>query len=128
MEVLLKITALCLLAAVVAALLRRSEEGLALVLMLAAAVCAAALLAAAAGELSALSGELIALTGLAPAVFVPLGKVLAIVLTVRLGCAFCRDAAQETLCILLETAGAVCALLAAAPLLRAVIELVGGFL
>lgn len=128
MEVLLKITALCLLAAVVAAQERRSEEGLALVLMLAAAVCAAALLAAAVGELSALSGELIALTGLAPAVFVPLGKVLAIALTVRLGCAFCRDAAQETLCILLETAGAVCALLAAAPLLRAVIELVGGFL
>ena len=128
MEVLLKTAVLCLLAAVVAALLRRSEGELALLFTLAVAVCVLALLAAAAGELTVLAGELISLTGLAPAVFVPLGKVLVIALTVRIGGAFCRDASQEALCAVLETSGAVCALLAAAPLLRAVVGLVEGFL
>ena len=53
---------------------------------------------------------------------------LAIALTVRVGGAFCRDAAQGALASVLETAGAVCALTAAAPLLLAVAELVEGWL
>ena len=53
---------------------------------------------------------------------------LAIALTVRVGGAFCRDAAQGALASVLETAGAVCALTAAAPLLLAVVELVEGWL
>jgi len=60
--------------------------------------------------------------------FTPLWKVLAIALTVRVGGAFCRDAAQGALASVLETAGAVCALTAAAPLLLAVVELVEGWL
>ena len=67
-------------------------------------------------------------TGLSGAVFTPLWKVLAIALTVRVGGAFCRDAAQGALASVLETAGAVCALTAAAPLLLAVVELVEGWL
>ena len=58
----------------------------------------------------------------------PLRTVPAIALTVRVGGAFCRDAAQGALASVLETAGAVCALTAAAPLLLAVVELVEGWL
>ena len=107
MELLLKVFALCVITAAVASLLRRNEGELALLLALCAAACAAALLIAA--------GE-------------PLWKVLAIALTVRVGGAFCRDAAQGALASVLETAGAVCALTAAAPLLLAVVELVEGWL
>ena len=67
-------------------------------------------------------------TGLSGAVFTPLWKVLAIALTVRVGGAFCRDAAQGALASVLETTGAVCALTAAAPLLLAVVDLVEGWL
>lgn len=128
MELLLKVFALCVLAAVTATLLRRSEGELALLLALCAAVCAAALLVSAGEPLAALLRTLADKTGLAPSVFTPLWKVLAIALTVRVGGAFCRDAAQGALASVLEIAGAVCALTAAAPLLLAVAELVEGWL
>ena len=101
---------------------------LALLLALCAAACAAALLIAAGEPLAALLRTLAEKTGLSGAVFTPLWKVLAIALTVRVGGAFCRDAAQGALASVLETAGAVCALTAAAPLLLAVAELVEGWL
>ena len=100
----------------------------ALLLALCAAACAAALLIAAGEPLAALLRTLADKTGLSGAVFTPLWKVLAIALTVRVGGAFCRDAAQGALASVLETAGAVCALTAAAPLLLAVVELVEGWL
>ena len=93
-----------------------------------AAAGAAALLIAAGEPLAALLRTLADKTGLSGAVFTPLWKVLAIALTVRVGGAFCRDAAQGALASVLETAGAVCALTAAAPLLLAVVELVEGWL
>lgn len=128
MEVLAKIAALCVVTALTAALLRKNEEALALVLTLCALLTVLALLAAAGEPLVVLARELTALTGLAPAVFTPLLKLLAIALTVRLGASFCRDSAQGALAAVLESAGAVCALLSAAPLLRAVLELVEGWL
>ena len=91
-------------------------------------ICAAALLVAAGEPLAAMLRTLADKTGLSGAVFTPLWKVLAIALTVRVGGAFCRDAAQGALASVLETAGAVCALTAAAPLLLAVVELVEGWL
>ena len=100
----------------------------ALLLALCAAACAAALLIAAGEPLAALLRTRAAQTGLSGAVFPPLCQVLAIALTVRVGGAFCRDAAQGALASVLETAGAVCALTAAAPLLLAVVELVEGWL
>lgn len=128
MDAALRIAALCVTASVLGALLRRSEGELALLLTLAALLCVAGVLLPAAQELIALARELTALSGLAPAVFTPLAKVLAIALVVRLGCAFCRDASQEALGVVLETAGAVCALISAAPLLRMTVELVEGWL
>ena len=83
---------------------------------------------AASEPLAALLRTLADKTGLSGAVFTPLWKVLAIALTVRVGGAFCRDAAQGALASVLETAGGVCALTAAAPLLLAVVELVEGWL
>ena len=122
MELLLKVFALCVITAAVASLLRRSEGELALLLALCAAACAAALLIAAGEPLAALLRTLAEKTGLSGAVFTPLWKVLAIALTVRVG------AAQGALASVLETAGAVSALTAAAPLLLAVAELVEGWL
>ncbi|MFR0797511.1 MAG: stage III sporulation AC/AD family protein [Oscillospiraceae bacterium] len=112
MELLLKVFALCVITAAVASLLRRNEGELALLLALCAAACAAALLIAAGEPLAALLRTLAEKTGLSGAVFTPLWKVLAIALTVRVGGAFCRDAAQGALASVLETAGAVCALTA----------------
>lgn len=128
MDILLKITALCTVASVTAALLKQNEGAISLVLTLCAAIFAAALLVTVAEPLISLGQDLIAMTGLSHAVFTPLLKLLSIALVVRVAAAFCRDASQGALAASLECAGAVCALTVAAPLLRAVVELVEGWL
>ena len=55
--------------------------------------------------------------------FVPLYKTVGIALVVKLGGSLCRDAGETALSSVVETAGAVCALLAALPLLQAVLSL-----
>ena len=124
----MKVAALCAAVSVLAALVRKSEGALALMLTLCAVLCALALLLSALAPLAALFQDFTALTGLAPAVFTPLFKLLAIALTVRLGGSFCRDASQEALAAVIESAGAICALMAAEPLLRAVLSMVVGWL
>ena len=58
-------------------------------------------------------------------VFTPLYKILGIALVVHLGGQLCRDAGESALAAGLETAGSVCAMLAALPLLERVLSLLG---
>ena len=68
-------------------------------------------------------GELVAESGLSRELFVPLYKTVGIALVVKIGGSLCRDAGESALASVVETAGAVCALIAALPLLRAVLAL-----
>ena len=90
--------------------------------------CAMLMLLAAVDEASALCAELLELTRLSPTLFVPLVKVMAVAVTVRLTAALCKDAGQSALAALTEIAGTVCALWCALPLLRAVVELLEGWI
>lgn len=128
METLVRIAALCLVASVTASLLRRGSAELGLLLALATALLGGALLLGAIGELAALGDELVKLTGLAPSLFAPLVKVTAIALLVRVGGALCRDAGQSALASVLDTAGAICAMGCALPLIGAVVDLIRGWI
>lgn len=128
METLLAGAALCFAAACTAALLRRSNTELALLLCAGAALALWASLRDALGELLALLDELAGLSGLSGESFAALLKTAVIALISRIGGAFCRDANASGLAAALDAAGAVCALVAAAPLLRAVLDLLEGWL
>ena len=128
MELLGKLIALCLLTAVLALLLKRESAELSFLLTLAAVLLGVFLLLAAIDEAAALGEELLELTRLSPVLFVPLVKVLAVAVTVRLTAALCRDAGQSALAALTEIAGTVCALWCSLPLLRAVVELLEGWI
>ncbi len=128
METVVRIAGLCIAAAVLAALLRRDAPELALLLTVAAVAVGAVLLLDAAGEVLALARELAALTALPNAMLLPLAKVVAVALVSRVGSALCLDAQQQALARLLDTAGALCALGCAAPLLRAVVSLLEAWL
>ena len=104
MELLIKLAALSLCVSAVAALLRKNDDALALLLLLAAVLVGCAML------------------------FVPVVKATAIALVARFSCALCADAGQGALAALLATAGAVCALVCALPLMEALLEMVEGFL
>ena len=67
--------------------------------------------------------ELVEESGLSRELFIPLYKTVGIALVVKLGGSLCRDAGESALASVVETAGAVCALIAALPLLRAVLSL-----
>ena len=58
-----------------------------------------------------------------PALFAPLYKTVGIALVVQVGGSLCRDAGESALAAVVETAGAVCAMVAALPLLRAVLDM-----
>ena len=124
----MKLAALCLCTAAVASLLRRSDEALALVLLLAAVIVGCALLLPALSDLADFCLRALSLTALPAALFAPLLKVMAVALVARFSCALCADAGQSALSALMNTAGALCALVCALPLLEALLELVEGFL
>ena len=128
MEVLIRLSALCLTAALLSLLLRRTNAELGLALTLGAVLAGLWLLTPALRAALALGEELITLSALPPALFIPLCKAAAIALMVRLGSALCRDAGQSALAALWELAGVVCAMGCAAPLLRAVVDMLGEWL
>ena len=128
MELVLKLIALCLLTAVLTLLLKKDNAELSLLLTVSAVLLGMLMLLAAFDEVSGLGAELLEMTKLAPTLFVPLLKVMAIALIVRICGALCADAGQSALSALLETAGAVCALWCAVPLLRAVVDMLEGWI
>lgn len=128
MELLIKLAALSLCVSAVAALLRKNDDALALLLLLAAVLVGCAMLLPALADLFAFCERVLGLTGLPLALFVPVVKATAIALVARFSCALCADAGQGALAALLATAGAVCALACALPLMEALLEMVEGFL
>lgn len=123
MEQVFQVTALCLVGALLAVVVRRGSPELALLLTLAAVAAVLLALAEPVRELLAFLTELGERSGVSEELFVPLYKTVGIALVVKVGGELCRDAGESALASVVETAGAVCALLAALPLLRAVLSL-----
>lgn len=123
MEQVFQVTALCVVGALLALTIRRGSPESALLLSLAAAVLVLLMLLESLGELTAFFTELAQRSGLPETLFAPLYKILAITLVVRIGSGLCRDAGEQALASVVETAGTVCALLTALPLLRSVLSM-----
>lgn len=123
MEQAFQVTALCLVGALLAVVVRRGSPEQALLLTLAAAVVVLVSLAGAIEELMTFLSELGERSGVSRQLLVPLYKTLGIALVVKVGGDLCRDAGESALAAVVETAGSVCALLAALPLLRAVLSM-----
>lgn len=123
MEQIVQVTALCVVGALLAVVVRRGSPECALVLGIAAAVAVLVFLAQGLEELMAFLAELGERSGVPETLFVPLYKTLGIALVVRVGAGLCRDAGEAALGSVVETAGAVCAMLTALPLLRAVLDM-----
>ena len=125
MEQAIQATVLCVLAAVLALTVKRGSPESALLLVLGAAVAVLLSLGQALGEAVAFLEELGARSGVPEGLLTPLYKVAGIALVVKVGGGLCRDAGESALASVLELTGTVCALLAALPLLRSVLNLIG---
>ena len=115
MELSIQAAVLCVAAALLALVVRRGSPECALLLTLAAAAVVLLSLAESLETLVEFLGRLVEESGLY--------KTVGIALVVKIGGNLCRDAGESALSSVVETAGAVCALLAALPLLRAVLAL-----
>ena len=123
MEQVIQITALCMVGALLALVVRRGNPEQALLLVLGCVVLALLSLVGSIRELLEFLAELGERSGVARDLFVPLYKTVGIALIVKLGGEVCRDAGEAALAAALETAGSICALLIALPLLRAVLSM-----
>ena len=123
METVAQVTALCVVAALLALVLKRGTPELGLLLTLGAAAAVLLALLAQLGEVVDFLDELAERSGVSPALFQPLYKTIGIAVVVKTGGSLCRDAGETALAGVVETAGAVCALLVTLPLLRKVLEL-----
>ena len=116
-------TCLCVLAAVLALVVNRGSPETALLLVLGAAVAVLLSLGQALEEAVAFLEELGRRSGMPEGLLIPLYKVAGIALVVKVGGGLCADAGESARAAVVETAGSVCALAAALPLLRTVLEL-----
>ncbi len=121
-------SALCLTGALLAVLLRRSGGEMALLLALAVCGAAASLLLEPVQELRSFWEEAAAWGDLPLELFQPLIKTVGIALLSRTGSELCRDAGEGAMASVLETAGAVAAVVVSLPLFRAAWELLGSLL
>lgn len=119
----MRFCALCLIGALLAVLLKRTNPDMAL--LLAAAVCGAALLLLTEPleEIRDVFQQLADGGQLPVELFTPLVKTVGIALISRTGSDLCRDAGEGAMGSLIETAGAVTAILVSLPLFQAAWEL-----
>ena len=118
MELLTRVAIVCVTGAVLALVLRQGNPVAGLLLTLCVTVTVLLYLLRASAELFEFLRELGTQSGLSPSVLTPLYKTVGIALVVRAGGALCRDAGESALAGAVETAGTLCALLTALPLLR----------
>ena len=123
MEQTIQITALCVTAALLALVVKRGTPEIALLLALAAAVTAMLFVGQALSDVLAFLRELGERSGVPASLLVPLYKTAAIAMVVKIGSTLCADAGESALGAVVETAGAVCALATALPLLQSVLAL-----
>ena len=128
MEVVEKMAALAVVAALCALVVRQSAREVGLVLSLAAGAIILTQALGAVEAIRSLMEELGDRAGLSPAVLDPVLKTVGIAVLTRVAAEVCRDAKESGIAAFVETAGAAMALYVALPLMRAVLDTVGGLL
>ena len=128
MEAMAKLTAVGVTAVVLSAVLKKNTPELALLLALAAGLWMLAMAAEGMGAAVALMEELAEQAGLSEVLLEPVVKTVALSILTRLTVEICRSAGEGGVAAFVETAGAVLALLAALPLIRAVAQMMGELL
>ena len=128
MAAMAKLAAVGVTAVVLSAVLKKNTPELALLLALAAGLWMLALTASGLGAVVELMNELAEQAGLSEVLLEPVVKTVALSILTRLTVEICRSAGEGGVAAFVETAGAVLALLAALPLIRAVAQMMGELL
>lgn len=128
MGTMVQVAAVGIAAAVLGGVLRKNTPELALLLVLCAGLWMLWAVAGGLGAAVELMGELAGLAGLSEELLEPVMKTVALSILTRVTAEICRGSGEPGLAAFVETAGAVLALTAALPLVRAVTVLMSEML
>lgn len=123
-----KIAAICLIGAVLTLLLQKQHPEIAALLALAVCIGVVLFLLGRMEAVLSLLQDMAQIGGLSNSILEPLLKTVAIALISRTGAELCKDANQNAIGTVIETAGAFCAVAVSIPLFGAVWELLRGML
>ena len=122
-ERMLAISACAVAAAILSAVLRKNVPEIAFVLALTAGLCILSRVSGGVQAITDLMRELSRLSGVTEVLLEPVFKTVVLAILTRLTTEICRGAGENGIAAFVELAGTVLALLAAVPLMRAVMEL-----
>ena len=123
MDTVWRIMAIVLLAAVIVTLLKKTRPDMAYLLVLAVCGVAIFLFAEFADQIIQSFQRVFAAINIPDEIFLPLLKMIAIAIMTKIGADICRDAGEAAFGNLVETAGAITAILLSMPLFSAAWEL-----
>lgn len=116
MELMAKVTVICVVVALTALLLERDTPELGLLLTLAAIAVVMGFALSYYQDVLDLLETLLSQAGLDAELFTPILKIIAISLVSKLGSDVCKDSSQKALASIVDMTGTFCALAAAQPL------------
>ncbi len=125
MTILMKAAAVAIAGALITMLLKKSAPELGLALSLAVSLLAAGLGAGLLEELGEVMDMAREQTGLSGGIVGPVYKCVGIGIVTRLAADICKDAGQGAVSSAVELCGTVCALGAALPLVRTLLQMIG---
>ena len=123
MEQILQTTALCVTGALLALVVKRGSPELAMLLAIGSVAAVMLVLSGILRELLDVFKSLGERSGVAGTLFLPLYKTVGVAVVVQAGSSLCRDAGESALASAIESAGAICALLVALPLVQMVLTM-----
>ena len=119
----MQITVLCVTGMLLATVVKRGSPEIALLLTLGMITIILLWLVDPLQELILFVQELTAYSGVSKEIFRPLFKTIGISIVVKVGGELCREAGESALASAIETAGAVCSLVVALPLLKTALKI-----
>lgn len=127
MDIVIKISAVALIAALCTLLIKSKNSEQVFLLGIAAAVVILGTVMRFMSDIAEFMRELIELSGISSAVFLPIIKCMGIAVITKLSFELCKDAGQAGIASAVEYAGAVAAVYTALPLLKTTINLLVNF-
>jgi len=124
----LQLGALGISAALCALVVRQKAQDIGAVLALAACAVLMISILPAFEEISLMIRDMGEMAGLSEVIITPVLKTVGIAIVTKLSAEVCRDAKENSIASFVELAGAAAAILLAIPLLKMVLELIGGLL
>lgn len=124
----IQLGALAITAALCAVVVKQKTQEIGLVLALTACVILMVCTMPAFAEISQMVEELGETAGISDVILTPVIKTVGIAIVTKLSAEVCRDAKENGIASFVELAGATAAILLAIPLLKMVLQLIGGLL